>query len=75
MDLSALSVDELQELNRGLMADRDALRSRQLEIARELDRRAAAERVAAMTDAERQAIAHVIGVQGIPSASAVGDAA
>ena len=70
--LAELSDEELEARNQDLMAEREAIRQEQIAIARELDRRAAVARVEAMTDAEREALVHTIGVVGIPSEEAVG---
>ena len=71
-ELAELSDEEIEERNRVLMARKEEIREEQLALARELDRRAAVARVEAMTDAERAAIVHTIGVAGISSEERVG---
>lgn len=71
-----MTIDQLEEANRKLMAEKQALRSEQLRLHAVLDRKIARRRAediaATLGDDEKRELAQVIGPQGVETDEGVG---
>ncbi len=76
LDLDALTIDELEHVNRPLMALKDRVRTHQVAVNEAMSRAAAKERIERMNDSERQALAQTIkdvgGVEALMELGVVG---
>lgn len=74
--LSEMMLDELEHAQQIINAERDTLKLQALEIQRELDRRAVAQRARATLDAmsetEKSAVHQLLSLHGVTSAEQVG---
>jgi hypothetical protein len=55
-DYSKMTAEQLEKANQKLMAEKEAIREEQREIAKVLDRRAAEAKIGALSDAERDVL-------------------
>lgn len=62
-DLSTLSIEELEQNNQALMAQRQAIRQQQQAIQAEINSRMAAAKLDSLTEAEKKALAEALAAE------------